>query len=192
MPIETSSRLPNCARRIRLGWIVFLLSLFAVQSADAQANLTWDVNGATAGTGGTGTWDTTSLIWFNGSTFQAWNNATFDNGVFGGTVGTVTVGTPINVHNLTFNVTGYSVNGGTLTLGGTTPTITTDHRRHRDDRLGPCGCGGPDQGRDRNVEPDREPTPTTERPRSARASCRWAMAGRQGHWERERSSTTRR
>ena len=71
-------------------------------------------------------WDTTSLIWFNGSTFQAWNNAAFDNGVFGGTVGTVTVGTPINVHNLTFSANGYSVVGSTLTLGGVTPTVTTN------------------------------------------------------------------
>ena len=94
--------------------------------AHAQTNQTWDVNGAAAGTGGSGTWDTTALIWFNGSTFQAWNNVAFDNGVFGGTAGTVTVGTPINVHNLTFSVTGYSVVGGTLTLGGTTPTVTTN------------------------------------------------------------------
>ena len=31
---------------------------------------------------------------------------------------------PINVHNLTFNVTGYTITGSTLTLGGITPTIT--------------------------------------------------------------------
>ena len=95
--------------------------------------------------------DTTSLIWFNGSTFQAWNNATFDNGVFGGTVGTVTVGTPINVHNLTFSVNGYSVVGSTLTLGGATPTVTTNAgvtaTIGSDDR----GFGRPDQGRDRNA-----------------------------------------
>ena len=49
MPIETSSRLPNCARRVRYGGVLILLSVFAVpRSAEAQANLTWDVNGVTA------------------------------------------------------------------------------------------------------------------------------------------------
>ena len=108
-----------------------LVVLALAQPAQAQANLTLDVNGAVAGTGGTGTWDTTSLIWFNGATFQAWNNATFDNGIFGGTVGTVTLGTAINVHNLTFNTTGYTVTGGTLTVGGAAPTITTSAGRSR-------------------------------------------------------------
>ena len=91
----------------------------------AQANLTWDVNGAAVGTGGTGTWDTTTASWFNGSTFVTWSAVAFDNAIFNGTAGTVTLGVPIRAHNLTFNTTGYTVAGGTLTLGGTTPTITT-------------------------------------------------------------------
>ena len=81
------SRLPLCRHAAYVCGLALLLALsIAVSPAQAQANRTWDVNGATAGTGGTGTWDTTSLIWFNGATFQAWNNAAFDNGVFGGTV----------------------------------------------------------------------------------------------------------
>ena len=56
---------------------VFLLTLS--RPASAQQNLTWDANGAAAGTGGTGTWDTNviNLTWFNGMTFQSWNNAHF-------------------------------------------------------------------------------------------------------------------
>ena len=111
---------------MRRGALALLTVLVLARSANAQQNLTWDTNGVAAGTGGTGTLDTTALIWFNGTTFQAWNNATFDNGIFGGTVGTVTVGTPINVHNLTFSTNGYSLTGSTLTLGGVTPTVTTN------------------------------------------------------------------
>src|SRR5690606_10891062 len=49
-----------------------------------------------------------------------------DDAIFGGTAGTVTVGSPITVHNLTFNTAGYALTGGTLTLGGISPTITTN------------------------------------------------------------------
>ena len=111
---------------MRRAALALLTVLVLARSANAQQNLTWDTNGVAAGTGGTGILDTTALIWFNGTTFQAWNNATFDNGIFGGTVGTVTVGTPINVHNLTFLTNGYSLTGSTLTLGGVTPTVTTN------------------------------------------------------------------
>ena len=105
---------------------MFLVLLALALPVGAQQNLTWDANGAAAGTGGTGTWDTTSLIWFNGATFQAWNNATFDNGIFGGTVGTVTLGSPISAHNLTFTANGFTLAGSGLTFGGLTPTITTN------------------------------------------------------------------
>lgn len=97
-----------------------------VSTAGAQQNLTWDVNGASPGTGGTGAWNTTSPFWFNGATFQVWSNG-FDNAIFAGSAGTVTLGaTPINVHKQTFNVGGYVVTGGTLTFGGASPTIRTD------------------------------------------------------------------
>ena len=38
----------------------------------------------------------------------------------------MTLSTPITVHNLNFNTTGYTLTGGTLTLGGVTPTITVN------------------------------------------------------------------
>jgi fibronectin-binding autotransporter adhesin len=76
--------------------IPFALLVFAECAcpAHAQQNLTWDVNGPSGGTGGTGAWNTTSPFWFNGVSFQAWNNATFDNAIFGGFAGTVTLATP--------------------------------------------------------------------------------------------------
>jgi fibronectin-binding autotransporter adhesin len=83
--------------------------------------LQWSPDGVTPGGGGTGTWNTTTPLWFNGATFQTWSNAALDNAVFAGTAGTVTLGAAITAHNLTFS--GYIVTGNTLTLGGASPTI---------------------------------------------------------------------
>ena len=88
------------------------------------ASLQWSADGVTPGGGGTGTWNTATPLWFNGSTFQNWNNVALDDAVFGGTAGTVTLGTTITAHSLIFNVTGYTVTGSTLTLGGVSPTIS--------------------------------------------------------------------
>ncbi len=87
------------------------------------ASLQWDANGGAGGSGGTGPWNTSGLTWFNGTTYQAWNNAVFDDAVFGGTAGTVTLGGAITVHNVSFATSGYTVTGSTLTLGGVTPTV---------------------------------------------------------------------
>src|ERR1700759_3294873 len=65
-------------------------TLLSLSSAHA-ATLFWDADAAaTTATGGTGNWDTTSVIWRNGSatgTLQAWVNGS--DAVFGGTAGTV-------------------------------------------------------------------------------------------------------
>ena len=76
-----------------------------------------------AGGGGTGTWNTSTALWYNGTSFQSWTNAPVNDAVFGGSAGTVTLGVPITVENLTFNTSGYTITGNTLTLSGTTPTI---------------------------------------------------------------------
>ena len=114
--------LANTARRLLLGTAAIALGLAWGGGADA-ADLQWSVNGVTPGGGGTGTWNTTTPLWFNGAIFQTWNNAALDNAVFGGTAGTVTLGVAITAHNLTFNTSGYTVTGNTLTLGGVSPTI---------------------------------------------------------------------
>ncbi|MDG4879059.1 autotransporter-associated beta strand repeat-containing protein, partial [Mesorhizobium sp. WSM4935] len=107
-----------------------LIAGFAAGSASAASRY-WDVNGTTAGLGGSGTWDTSSSFWSNNGDglsgpYTPWvNNAgSPDVAIFGGTAGTVTLGAPITANGLTFQTTGYVINGGTLTLGGTTPTIT--------------------------------------------------------------------
>lgn len=103
------------------------MTLFAVPAllppVYAQQDLTWDANGASAGTGGSGIWDTSSANWFNGTTLQAWENAGFHNALFAGTPGSVTLGAPIAVHNITYNTNGYIVSGSTLTLGGADPAV---------------------------------------------------------------------
>ena len=105
--------------------VVFVCALGIASRADAQQTLIWDPNGATAGTGGSGTWDTTSPIWFNGTSFLPWTNGTLDNAVFDGTAGPVTVGVPISVQTLTFGTDGYTISGAPLTLGVSgTPTIS--------------------------------------------------------------------
>ena len=105
------------------------LMAVAASPAVAQQNLNWDANGALPVSGGTGAWNTTSPLWFNGVTFQAWNNATADNAIFGAAAGNVTLTVPITVHDMTFNVGGYlfpSVGLFALTFGGVNPTITTN------------------------------------------------------------------
>lgn len=92
----------------------------------------WDANITAVGSGGTGTWDLSSVNWspngdgVSGPYVRPWENDPVDNAIFGGTAGTVTVAVPVTVGNITFNSAGYVLNGGTLTLGGTAPTIATN------------------------------------------------------------------
>lgn len=116
------------ASQLRLAVILVLLAL---QAPTWAADRYWDVNGTTAGRGGSGIWNTNGAFWgpnINGTTgpYTGWNNAALDDAFFGGTAGTVTLGEPITVHNATFESTGYTVAGSTLTLAGVAPTITTN------------------------------------------------------------------
>lgn len=107
-------------------------------------SLTWDTNGATAGTGGSGTWtataNTTQFSNAADNTWLRWVNSAAGNehsAVFGGTAGTVTVSGTVTVNDLTFNSTGYTLSGGTaisfydsatdltVTTSGHTATIAT-------------------------------------------------------------------
>ncbi|MEI6636349.1 MAG: autotransporter-associated beta strand repeat-containing protein, partial [Planctomycetota bacterium] len=102
--------------------------------ATAQV-LTWDPNGASAGTGGNGTWDTTSLFWTGTSGTVAWPSS--GTAVFGGTSGTVTVlanGGPVNywvglaVNTMSFTTDGYVLSGtGRITMsnGGNLAVFNT-------------------------------------------------------------------
>ena len=88
---------------------------------EAQAaNLYWDANGTAAGTGGSGSWDTTNPFW---STTAAGTDATAvagftsnDAAIFTGDGGTVTLVGPITIGGLIFSAADFTVAGSTLTL----------------------------------------------------------------------------
>ncbi|MEY4445497.1 MAG: hypothetical protein RL444_610 [Verrucomicrobiota bacterium] len=98
------------------------------------ANLYWDSDATAAGNnisngtglGGAGTWDTSSLEWFNGTDNVAWSNSALDIAFFTGTAGTVTLGGPITVGGLNFGGADFTVAGDTLTLAASSgaPSIS--------------------------------------------------------------------
>ena len=101
----------------------------------------WDNDGVAAGSyvatgagmGGSGTWNTSSLKWYNGSAEVAWVDG--NDAVFWGTAGTVTLAAGQTVNSLTFKTSGYLLTASTLTLAGSsitvdsgvTATIGSDH-----------------------------------------------------------------
>ncbi len=112
-------------------YVIGLLSmgLCFLTVATAQAvTLYWN-----APSGGNGTWDNNiTMNWATtatGPVDSKWTLAT-DNAVFQNAAGNVSIDTGgISVHNITFNVDGYTIQNlpsqtDFLTLGGTTPTIT--------------------------------------------------------------------
>ncbi len=70
-------------------------------------------------------------LWSNGAADSVWSNSGNNTAIFGsgnGAAGTVTVGT-ITAGGLIFNAAtsgSYLLSGGTLTLGGATPTISAN------------------------------------------------------------------
>ena len=127
--------------RARLSRIAALSALTCVCSLAAivgatpayAVNYTWDSSGGTPLDDGSGTWTSTGgTNWFNGTTYGAWGNTTSDVAFFGvgsGAAGTVTVSGSVTTNGLTFNAASsgnYTLSGGTIGLGGTTPTITVN------------------------------------------------------------------
>lgn len=120
--------------------MLLLVPFWAVQSQGAT--LYWDSDTAAAGNnattgaglGGAGSWDTAALQWWNPiipGVDVAWNNLSMDTAVFAGTAGAVTLGEAISVGGLTFNTTGYTLTGNTLTLGaalGATSPVISIHQ----------------------------------------------------------------
>ncbi|MDD4016655.1 MAG: autotransporter-associated beta strand repeat-containing protein [Kiritimatiellae bacterium] len=101
----------------------------------AQAvSYVWDTAPGIAGvgdgtvTGGTGNWNTGTGNWTTdgGTNNVAWpGSGTDNNAVFGDTPGTVTLSAAgVAANGLTFNTGPYTVTNATLTLNGTTPTVT--------------------------------------------------------------------
>jgi autotransporter-associated beta strand protein len=108
---------------------LILAGLLGTATALPASTLYWDGNDTTAdANGGAGTWDTTANNWDDAATAGSpviWNNATPDSAIFGGTAGTVTLGTAITADSLQFDTTNYVVSGNTLTLAGSA-TITAN------------------------------------------------------------------
>ncbi|MGO8927913.1 MAG: beta strand repeat-containing protein [Limisphaerales bacterium] len=89
--------------------------------SSTPAFLTWNDGAANM------QWDTSSLNWLNGATPAIWNSFAPDGADFGATgVGTVTLTTAISASSITFDSEGYTIDGNTLTLVGTAPSITNN------------------------------------------------------------------
>jgi len=96
------------------------------------ATYTWNTNSSGSPVDGGGAWNATGgTNWLNGSTYGAFGNTTSDTAVFGvanGAAGTITVGS-VTANAITFNNAGsgnYTLSSGTITLGGSAPTITVN------------------------------------------------------------------
>jgi autotransporter-associated beta strand protein len=95
------------------------------------ANIYWDTNGSNAGTGGTGSWDTTSPFW--SPTSEGTAPGAIDNfssqsytAFFTGTAGTATLAGPITIGGLVFSGADFTIAGDILTLDASvgTPSIS--------------------------------------------------------------------
>lgn len=91
-------------------FLILLSSLVMTgQATFAQTNAVWDADtNATAGTGGSATWNGTTPTWTtnNGTSFFAATSGNY-NYQFGGTAGTVTLGANVAGNTLNFTTSGY-------------------------------------------------------------------------------------
>ena len=108
-----------------------LAALLAVPTLIQAANLTWDATPAVTGAqDGSGTWDTNTATWWNGTADVVFSTITPDAPTFGsanGVAGTVTLGTNINSANIIFNAPSvgyYTIAGGGFNLSLTNRSIT--------------------------------------------------------------------
>lgn len=126
---DVTFRIPATARkaidaaagdRILAVLAAMLLSATAFTSTSVDAQT---LSFGSAGAGGSGAWDNTTVDWFNGSTAVPW--ASGATAVFGGAAGTVTVSGTVAVGGATFNTNGYTITGGTLAIAGSGLTIAS-------------------------------------------------------------------
>jgi autotransporter-associated beta strand protein len=120
----TRSRSLFASAPIRIG--IAALSMSLVMSPLTQAaTYTWDSNASTGDgiTAGSGTWNTSGLNWFDGTTDTTWVNSSSsaNSATFGGDAGTYTItlgATPLYVNTITFLTSGY-------TLAASSPSLIT-------------------------------------------------------------------
>lgn len=89
-------------------------------STIASGQLIWGVGG----NGGSGTWDTTTANWWNGSKNVTWTNSS--RAIFSGTGGVVTLPIRVAATSITFDAPGYTIQDGYIDVLGSTLTITTN------------------------------------------------------------------
>ncbi len=129
-PVPPIQKGKPLSRRLLCGASLAAVLACAPLSAHAEDRY-WDANGTAVGSGGTGTWNLANLNWspngdgVSGPFAEPWNSGDLDDTIFGGTAGTVTVGVPVTVGNITFSSAGYVLSGSTITLGSANSTITT-------------------------------------------------------------------
>ena len=113
-------------------FFLILLSLLAMtgQATFGQTNAVWDADtNSTAGTGGSATWNSTTLTWTtnNGASFFAATNGNY-NYQFGGTAGTVSLGANVAGNSLNFTTSGYMLaSSGARTLAATNGITLADN-----------------------------------------------------------------
>ncbi len=114
--------------RMKSSLIIILVALLVAPASTLLAgDLYWSGDGSSQG--GSGTWDTSNTRWGAGSggPFSAlWNNSNNDDAFFGSTAGTVSLGTDIQVGNLLFNTTGYTIGGSYVLNVGTGSAFTNN------------------------------------------------------------------
>jgi autotransporter-associated beta strand protein len=130
-------------RKIINSLMIVLMAFWQIAQPLQAATFYWDTDGSTGtndgatgtGLGGAGTWDTTTANWWNAAPLAAWPNLIADRALFtyaypttAGLVGvptplTVTVSSGISANQLSFLRSGYTLTGGDITLGGTTPGL---------------------------------------------------------------------
>jgi autotransporter-associated beta strand protein len=110
-----------------VSWSRLLCPLLAIVSALPAATLEWGASGD----GGSGSWDSTSSNWWNGTQNVQWSDSSAGTDVvFGGTAGTVTNTRSLSqnpvARSLTFNTPGYTVTDGWIEGGSSGLIITTN------------------------------------------------------------------
>ena len=114
-------------------YVIILLIVCSAVSMLKAATLYWDADGSTTtATGGTGNWDTSTLLWRTGSSLGVlgtWPTSGGDNDAnLSGTSGTLTLTTGVSVNDIsvnpspsgTYTITG---SGQTLSLGGSAQSV---------------------------------------------------------------------
>ncbi|HXA44249.1 MAG TPA: LamG-like jellyroll fold domain-containing protein, partial [Candidatus Angelobacter sp.] len=99
-------------------WSLVLTGLFVTSGTITAANYYWDPSdtGGT-GSGGSSTWNSTAINWYNGTADVKWTNTTAT-ATFDGTPGVVTLGANETAGGLDFITSGYTVSGSqSITLG---------------------------------------------------------------------------